>query len=293
VVIGIIAAAISALGYGTASALQAVAVRREPDEGGVDARLLGRLFTRLPFVVGVALDLLGFVAQFIALRYLAVFVVQAVQAGNLAVTAVVAIPLLGVRLKSREWAAVGAVCVGLVMLAAAAGSESAESVHRSIEWSFLVASAVILGLGYAAGQVTGRLAPIALGLVTGLGFGLVALAARTITDLDVLALIRDPATYAMLIGGMVSFLFYATALQRGKVTTVTGAVVVAETLIPALVGVLVLGDGTRPGLVWLAVLGFAVSIGGALSLAHFGELAPIDANDDSTLADDPAARSAL
>src|ERR1700742_3304191 len=100
---GIIAAVISALGYGIGSTLQAGAAQDEPDVGGVDARLLVRLAKRWRFVAGLALDLVGFVAQFIALRTLAVFVVQAVQAGNLAVTAVAAIPLLSVRLKGREW----------------------------------------------------------------------------------------------------------------------------------------------------------------------------------------------
>jgi drug/metabolite transporter (DMT)-like permease len=271
---GIIAAVISALGYGIGSTLQAVAARDEPDVGGVDARLLVRLAKRWRFVAGLALDVVGFIAQFIALRTLAVFVVQAVQAGNLAVTAVAAIPLLGVRLKGREWAVVAAVCVGLTLLAAAAGSEGVDPVPRAVKWWFLGAAVGVAIGGYAAGQVKGRAAPPVLGLFAGLGFGVVALAARVITNLSIGSLLTNPATYALLVAGFVSFLLYATGLQRGKVTTVTAAVVVAETLVPSLVGVIVLGDGTRPGLVWLAVLGFVVAIAGALMLARFGEVAP-------------------
>ncbi len=273
---GIIAAVISALGYGIGSTLQAVAARSEPDVGGVDARLLVRLAKRWRFVVGLGLDIVGFIAQFIALRTLAVFVVQAVQAGNLAVTAVAAIPLLGVRLKGREWAAVAAVCVGLTLLAAAAGSEGVDPVRLAVKWWFLGAAVAAAVGGYAAGQVKGRAAPVVLGLFAGLGFGVVALAARVITNLSAGSLLTNPATYALLVAGFVSFLFYATGLQRGKVTTVTAAVVVAETLVPSLIGVIVLGDGTRSGLVWLAVLGFVVAIAGALMLARFGELAPED-----------------
>jgi drug/metabolite transporter (DMT)-like permease len=273
---GIIAAVISALSYGIGSTLQAVAARSEPDVGGVDARLLVRLAKRWRFVVGLGLDVVGFIAQFIALRTLAVFVVQAVQAGNLAVTAVAAIPLLSVRLKGREWAAVVAVCVGLTLLAAAAGSEGVDPVRMAVKWWFLGAAAAVAVGGYAAGQVKGRAAPPVLGLFAGLGFGVVALAARVITSLSVGSMLTNPATYALLVAGFASFLFYATGLQRGTVTTVTAAVVVAETLVPSLVGVIVLGDGTRPGLVWLAVLGFVVAIAGALMLARFGELAPED-----------------
>ncbi|HEY7174135.1 MAG TPA: hypothetical protein VH442_04400, partial [Micromonosporaceae bacterium] len=230
---GIVAAAISALGYGIASALQAVAARAEPAAKGVDARLLARLARRGTFVAGLALDGIGFVAQFIALRFLAVFVVQAVQAGNLAVTAVVAVPLLKVRLHAREWAAIASVCIGLVLLAAAAGRESVEPVRVSVKWSFLVAAVVVTAFGFLVGRVRGRWAATVLGFFAGVGFGVVALSARVVTDLAIVPILENPATYSMLIGGAVSFLFFTTALQRGAVTTVTAAVIIAETILPA------------------------------------------------------------
>jgi len=280
--VGIVAATVSALAYGIASALQAVAARAEPAAEGVDARLLARLARNAMFVIGVALDGLGFAAQFVALRYLAVFVVQAVQAGNIAVTAIAAIPLLRIRLSAREWAAIASVCVGLVLLAAAAGHESVEPVRIGVKWSFLVAAGVVTAIGFLVGRLHGRYVAPALGFLAGAGFGVVALSARVLSDLSIESLLSSPATYAMLIGGVVSFLFFTTALQRGAVTAVTAAVIIAETILPAAVGVIVLGDGTRPGLVWLAAVGFGVAIVGALMLARFGDLAP--ANSDESRA---------
>ncbi len=271
-IVGIATALVSAFCYGIAAVLQAKSAHAETDTGGgVDARLLVRLAQRGPFVIGMILDVIGFVAQFIALRYLAVFVVQAVQAGNLAVTAIAAVPLLGSRLRGRESAAIVAVCVGLVLLAVAAGAERADPVHDSVRWSLLVGAAMLVAVGYLVGRAAGRWAPVALGFVAGLGFGIVALAARVVTDLSIGHLVGDPAVYALALGGFASFLFYATALQRGAVTTVTAAVVIGETVLPALVGVYVLGDGTRPGFVPVAVIGFVIAIAGALMLARFGE----------------------
>jgi len=271
VIIGLLMAVVSAICYGIGSVLQASAAQTEEDTGGVDARLLARLAKRGPFLAGLALDLIAFVAQFISLRYLAVFVVQAVQAGNLAVTAVVAIPLLGARLARREWAAIGGVCGGLVLLAMAAGSERQEPVKAVIEWSFLAAAGGVLALGLVIGRFRKPWAAVSLGFVAGLGFGIVALCARALTDLSPSSLVTNPAAYGLLAGGFISFLFYATALQRHKVTTVTAAVVIGETVLPALVGVLVLGDGTRPGFVPVAVIGFVISVAGAVLLARFGE----------------------
>jgi hypothetical protein len=49
--------------------------------------------------------------------------VQAAQAGNLAVTAVACVPLLGIWLAARHWVAVLAVCAGLAVLGASSGAE--------------------------------------------------------------------------------------------------------------------------------------------------------------------------
>jgi drug/metabolite transporter (DMT)-like permease len=271
VIIGLVAAVVSAVCYGIASVLQAAAARTEPDRGGVDARLLTRLARNSRFVVGLGLDGIAFLCQFLALQFLAVFVVQAVQAGNLAVTAVAAIPVLGARLSGREWAAIGGVCGGLVLLAFAAGAERATPVGGAVQWGFMIAAVAVVALGFLVGRLRGAWVPVALGFVSGLGFGVVALSARVITNFNVLRVLTNPALYALLLSGAAAFLFYTTGLQRHGVTSMTAAVIVGETLLPAVVGVVVLGDGTRPGAVPLAVVGFLVSIAGAVLLARFGE----------------------
>ena len=92
-----------------------------------------------------------------------------------------------------------------------------------------------------------------------------------LTGFEPLTLIRDPAAYAVVAGGLISFLFYATALEGGSVTVATAAVVLAETLPPALIGVIFLGDTTRHGLAPVAVIGFVIAVASALALARFGE----------------------
>jgi drug/metabolite transporter (DMT)-like permease len=266
--LGAVAAAVC---FGTASVLQALAARTAPTGAGVDPRLLVRLIRRLPFLVGTALDVLGFVAELAALRSLPLFVVQAVIAANLAVTAVVAAWVLHARLSGREWAAVAAVCAGLALLGLAAGHENPAAVRLSFRFALLGCVAAVGVAGVAAGRLRGEARSAVLGLVAGLGFGFVAIGTRVLVSLSPLDLVRDPATYVVAGGGLLAFLFFATALQRGSVTTTTAAMVVAETVVPALVGVLALGDGTRHGFAWSAVLGFLMAVSGTLVLARFGE----------------------
>ncbi|MGR7002523.1 hypothetical protein ACU686_38405 [Yinghuangia aomiensis] len=118
-VVSLVAAAVAAVCYGVATVLQALGTRRTEAAGpaaGLDPRLLVRVFKTWPFLAGTALDLVGFAAQLVALAELPVFAVEAAQAANLAVTAVIAVPVLGVALGRREWTAVGAVCAGLALL---------------------------------------------------------------------------------------------------------------------------------------------------------------------------------
>jgi hypothetical protein len=66
-------------------------------------------------------------------------------------------------------------------------------------------------------------------------------------------------------------MLYAAALDGGRVTTATAAVILAETMPPAVVGVIFLGDTTRHGLAAVAALGFALAVVCAVALARFGE----------------------
>jgi drug/metabolite transporter (DMT)-like permease len=257
-----------------ATVLQARGVRTVPHGDAVDPRLLVRVMRQGPFVAGVALDVVGALAQFWALRYLPLFLVQAAQAGNLAVTAVVAVPLLRARLTVRQWYAVGGVCAGLAMLAVSAGRENPAHVAFAARLGLLACVGLLAVAGFVAGRAAPPVRSVALGLAAGLGFGAVALAARTLESLSPAHLVRDPSAYALAVGGVVAFLFFTTGLQGGSVTAVTAAVVVAETVVPAAVGVFALGDSTRAGLAPLAIAGFGLSVAGALALARFGEPAP-------------------
>ncbi|SPE57655.1 hypothetical protein SNS2_3327 [Streptomyces netropsis] len=276
VLLGMICALGSAVCFGTASVLQAVAARAvAPGSGsGVDTALLMRALRQWRYLAGLALDALGFALELFALRHLPLYAVGAALAASLAVTAVVASWMLRVRLSGVEWAAVGVVCGGLAMLGLASGAEGAETGSLALRLGTLGVAAGVLGLGALAGRLPGRARAAALGLGAGIGFGVVEVAVRLTDDISPGALVTDPAAYAVLLGGGAAFLLLTSALQRGSVTAATAGMVIGETVGPALVGVVWLGDRTRPGLAPLAVAGFFLAVLGALALARFGE-APV------------------
>jgi drug/metabolite transporter (DMT)-like permease len=277
----LVAAVVAALCYGIASVMQAVAVRgasnrsqAQASAGGVDPGLVPRMLSQWRFVVSVVIDLLGFIAQLVALRRLPLFAVQAMVAANLAVIAVLATVLIGATLSLREWLAVIGVVAGVGLLGSSAGAEGASHVGVAFKIAVIAATAVIGLCGLVAAQVLRDPArTLALGTIAGFGFGAVGIAARVLNGFAPLTLLRDPAAYAVVAAGIVSFVFYAAALEGGSVTVATSAVVLAETLPPAVVGVVFLGDTTRHGLAPVAVIGFALAVVSAVMLARFGEAA--------------------
>ena len=278
--VSLIAAIVAALLYGVASVMQAIAVRaastRKPDEaagGGVkvDPGLVVRMLGQWRFVASMVLDTLGFVAQLIALHRLPLFAVQAFVASNLAVTAVVASRLIGVRLQGREWTAVLGVVAGVGLLGSSAGAEGASSTGAVFKLALILAVAGLALLGMATAKLAEPYRTVALGVTAGLGYGVLSIAARVLTGFAPVTLLKDPAAYAVAAAGIISFVFYATALEGGSVTTATAAVVLAETVPPAVIGVIFLGDQTRRGLAGVAWLGFALAVASALMLARFGE----------------------
>jgi drug/metabolite transporter (DMT)-like permease len=275
----LLAALVSALCYGIASVLQAISVRaasrRAPAEAGegghVDPGLVVRMLRQGPFLASIGIDLLGFIAQLIALRRLPLFAVQAIIAANLAVTAVCAAWLMKARLSGREWLAVVGVVIGVGLLGSSAGAEGAATVGWGFQLGLIIAVAAVALLGVAAARLPNPSRTPVLGAIAGLGYGVLAVSARILPGFAPAQLVRNPATYTLAAAGIVSFMLYAAALDGGSVTTATAAVILAETLPPALIGVLFLGDTTRHGLAPVAAMGFVLAVICAVALARFGE----------------------
>lgn len=276
-------ALLAAVCFGAASVLEAQGSRSTASADGVDPALLTRLVRSWPFLAGVGLDLLGFGFELAALLTLPLFLVQSAVAGSLAVTAVLAARVLGERLGAPEWTAVAAVCAGLALLGLSAGREGGDDPGGVFDLALAIALVLLILVAVGAARLRGGARSATLGLVAGLCFGIVALAARTLSDfqggsspvaLRPVALLREPSVYLLAAAGLVALTVYATALQRGSVAVATSALVIGETVAPAIVGTVLLGDRARPGLAWLALVGFGLALAGALALARFGEVRP-------------------
>ncbi|WP_024795942.1 hypothetical protein [Tomitella biformata] len=304
-VVGLIAAILASLAYGTSSVLQAYGARQSAGAalgdlelgGGGPARVTASgaptlrstwaAVLTLAFIVGTVLDVLGFVGGAISARLAPLFLSQTVISANLVVTAVLGIFVLKIRLHMRDWLAIGTVLLALGALGLASESSGGGSSDPLIHWGLLVGTLAILGVSLGVVRLLGSRAAIAAGLSAGVLFGVVAMSVRVMHGVEPFNLgdlLRDPATWALAIAGVGGFYLHTVALQLGSVNGATAALVVGETVIPGAIGVWLLGDSAVPGLEWLAVLGFILAIGGAVCVAVFGAAEAVSADEHAASA---------
>ncbi len=267
--LGFCAALAAAVLFGSASIVQATAVRRIPRSAGLSTRLVVELLGQPLFLVAMAMNLVGFSLHLVALRSIPLFLAQAGIAASLAVTALLAVRVHDDQLGRADWAAVAGTCVGLALLAASSGSVGDETASDTFIIGLYAALAVLATGGFLASRMQGALSTELLGLLAGFGFAGVSVSARVLPGLAPATVVAAPSAYALAISGALAFLLYSVALQRGSVTGATAPMIVSQTVTPAAVGVLLLHDGIRPGWIPIAAIGFVVTGLGALQLARF------------------------
>ena len=207
--VSLAAAMVAALCYGVAAVMQAMAVRAASRRtaagasggssalGRVDPSLVLRMLHQWRFIASLVLDLIGFAAQLVALHRLPLFAVQAMIAANLAVTAVFAAWLMHLELTWREWLAVAGVVIGVGLLGSSAGEHAATGVSAEFKLALILAVAGIALVGVASSRLRAPARTPVLGAVAGLGYGVLAVAARVLPGFSPQHLIRDPAAYAL------------------------------------------------------------------------------------------------
>ncbi|WP_078327177.1 hypothetical protein [Mycobacteroides salmoniphilum] len=278
--IGIAAAVLACLGYGTASVLQGYGARESATivhgptgDGAPPLKSTIAAMLTPAFITGMVLDLVGFAGSLVSARLIPLFLSQTIMSANLVVTAVLGIAVLGVRLQRRDWLAISAVLLSLCVLATTAGHRGEDAAPPAVHWGVLVASAVVLLTGLGFIRLLGARAAIPAGLCAGILYGAMAVAVRVLDGLDPLrvkVMLSDPAAYAVILAGVGGFYLFTVALQVGSVNGAAAALVVGETVVPGVTGVVLLGDSARPGWGWLVAVAFLVAVVAAVTVAAFG-----------------------
>ena len=298
--IGVAAAVLACISYGAASVLQAYGARRSAaaasgasdgsNANGTAAPTLRSTISAAltpTFIAGMVLDVLGFAGSIVSARLIPLFLSQTIISANLVVTAVLGVAVLGVRLSTRDWLAIGTVVASLLVLGLTAGERGAGTSGAALHWGVLAGAVLILAGGLGLIRLLGNRAAVPAGLIAGVLYGVMAVAVRVVDGIDPLkvsVLLADPASWTIAIAGVGGFYLFTVALQLGSVNGAAAALVVGETVVPGVIGVVLLGDSAQRGLGWLVAVAFVGAVAGAVAVAVFGAA-------EHTRAPNPTARA--
>ena len=274
-VLGLTFAILASLGSGIGSAVEAFGVRRAAASGKRPGDL-GPLLHQPIYFAGLTVDLLGFVFSVIALQLLPLFLVQAIVASSVGVTAVI-VAISGRPLGRPAWVALCASLGGLVLLAVSSQPHDGGTLAVGWQWLLLGMCLPLAGLGAFAMRLKGTWSAVLLAFAAGLSFACVAVSARCL-DLPEPAwrVLLEPTIWSIVVNGILGTVLFALALQRGKVTVVAAVSFTTNTVLPAAIGILFLGDHVRSGYMAVATAGFLIAVSGAIALAQFSGPVPAD-----------------
>jgi drug/metabolite transporter (DMT)-like permease len=258
------AALLAAALFGAIAAIQASVIRKH---GIRSTPMLGVLFAYL----------VGWVLHLVAIAQLPLYLAQVGVGASLVVTALLASFVMGEPLRREHWIAVGAMVVGLGVLATAAGDIGKSSFTDSTTIALYAVLAVTSVLGWTAYRSTHRHSGVVIATLAGVAYGLSPIATRALVDFSF-----DPDTLATAVSiglfGALGFLLYSVALNRTSVTAATSPQILLQTAIPAVVGIALFHDQVRDGWWPIAAAAFVLSV--AASIVLCGAEARLDLLDE-------------
>ena len=263
--------------YGTGAALQQRQAAATPSQAAGRPRLLLLLVRRPWWLLGIGVELGGFVTHAVALRTGPLTIVQMLVASSLLFSVATVRLWSGRRLSWTAWAAVLAVIVGIasfVVLASPAGGDAGVAVapgHAGLAVACLAACAVPLaaaGLA-AAGRRRAVLLAVAAGLADA-GIAVVTMAFSHAVSGGLAGMAGSWATYALMLGGPCSLLLTQTAYQAGRPMITLPVIAVVTPVASLAVGNLLLGESGQLGVLSgaVAVLAVLITSAGLVVLAR-------------------------
>ena len=273
---GLTAAIAGAVCYGSAPALQAVAARQEAAGTGVGARLTLRLARRPVWLLGLALDVLGFALEAYAFSRAPATFVAPVMACDMIVFVMVGSWTFRERLSRLGIGGIAVISCGVAVLAVVfAGREELGATASNAEmFGFLIGAVVVCAIAAVAGSrasAAGK-AALAAGIfsaASGLTYGLATMATRQVgrafTPGHPWQLLATPTPYVLAGCSLLAITLMQRGLQTNPLLTFPVVSAVAA-MLPVGLSAAVLDDQVPGGAGRLGFVAALVLIAGGVTL---------------------------
>jgi drug/metabolite transporter (DMT)-like permease len=268
--LGIAAAIAASLLYNASIALQALEARGVPGEHGLRPSLLVRLLRNRRWLAATGLGLLGWPFEIAALLLAPLTVVQPCLASGLVLLLWLGATRLQESPGPREFAAVGAIVLGIGGVAWAAPERTTEHADTAAIAIALAVVAIPLLAPYLLRRRAGVLATLAV-LSAGCGYAWTAIASKLLTDELAAGSVLVAAVWLATAAGSegLALLSEMSALQRRPATHVAPVMFAVQVLVPVALAPLIFGESwSQTPLGGAVLIGFmAVAVAGTVLLA--------------------------
>ncbi len=216
----------------------------------------------------MVLDGVGLTATVVASRTLPLHVLEAVLASSVAVAGALSALFLGEAMGRARWLALG-VLVGALLLLAGTGehvtghpSETVAALPVGLLMLGLLMLAV--GLSWHVRRLDCRWAPLAMGILSGTAFGMVALTGRMLPPPSAPPGPGD-VLYGVIVVGWVALglLLFGTGVHRGDTVTVVVGQILGESVLPPALAI-AMGDVWSDGSAAVVAVGVLAALGSAV-----------------------------
>jgi drug/metabolite transporter (DMT)-like permease len=265
----------SAASYGLGAVLQHRAAVRQPPELSMRAGLLVQLARRPMWLVGNALDGVGYLFQFLALRRGSLSLVEPLLVLSLVFALPVAAWLDHRPISRSEVTSSGVIAAGLALFLAPAHPGLGHPQASGSSWvvlSSVVAAFCAVAVALARGRSRLRSA-VFLAAGSGTAFGYVAaLTERTghLLDGGFVRLLETWMPYALLVAAVLALMITQSAFHAGALRLSLPTLTIAQPLVAVAIGIWVFGEhiDTRGPAPVFEVLGLMLVSAGVFALAR-------------------------
>jgi drug/metabolite transporter (DMT)-like permease len=273
VAISAVAAILAGLCLAAGGVLQQRSASRRPSDERMSLTLMRRLVTDRTWLLGIGAAVLSYGFQAVALTFGPLVLVQPLVVSELLFAVPVSVRLRNLRLRRRDWGAVGSVVAGLAIGIVAADPHPGNRIQPITTWAPALGGVVVLvgGAVVVAKRLEGppKASAFALGGACAMGFQS-ALYAATLAYLrkDLWGVFLHWETYLLIVASLVGMFLIQNAFQSGPLAASTPLIDSVLPLVAIALGVGIFGESIRTTWWGLggAALGLALLVLGIVAL---------------------------
>lgn len=265
-----IAGTISSLSYGIATVLEQQAAMSNKRIDSLKVSHFTSLVRRRLYILGLILDLVGWLSFLVAARRLPLFLCFAFVASSLVVTAIIFKVIYKSKMTSLEKLAICSSVVGMVLLSICAQPSAARKVSKVFEACLIVAPVIIAVIGSVSLKKDNNSnSSVILSILAGLTFAATGVISRIVKFRHItLSLLFKPLIIALIIYGLLGMIYLAAALQRDRVNKVNSVLYSVELTVPTVLGLIFLHDKIYRNDWPIFITGLALMLVGSMVISY-------------------------